>query len=187
MSELIGIMIILMIMNYINMKRLLLILTVLLLSGRAYAQTDEVRGIQWGVAYKQELFFLGQQASVNATAGYRFNRGNYLGFQTGYAFASRSNEFGRSGNYWGIPLLADYIHYFPMGKTKRNSFFSGVEGGGYINGFTPDNNDKYSTTLVYYACVKNGFDFNIADVTHLQIGVLMSYPVGYGVSVGLTF
>ena len=168
------------------MKRLLLIMALLLLTSSAFAQTEEVKGIQWGVAYKQELFFLGQQASVNATAGYRFNRGNYLGFQTGYAFASRSNEFGRSGNYWGIPLLADYIHYFPMGKTKRNSFFAGVEGGGYLNGFTSDYTHKSTSKLVYYACIKNGFDFNIADVTHLQVGVLLSYP-GYGVSVGLTF
>ncbi|MBO6012312.1 MAG: hypothetical protein J6P82_02185, partial [Bacteroidales bacterium] len=84
------------------MKRLLLIMALLLLTGSAFAQTEEVKGIQWGVAYKHKLFFLGQQASVNATAGYRFNRGNYLGFQTGYAFESRSNELGRSGNYRGI-------------------------------------------------------------------------------------
>ena len=168
------------------MKRLLLIMTLLLLTGSAYAQTGEVDGFQWGVAYKQELNYLGRSASVNATAGYRFNRGNYIGFQTGYTFVARSNEMGSSGHHWGIPLLADFIHYFPMGKKKRNSFFAGVEGGGYINGFTPDNNGKSSSTLFYYACVKNGFDFNIADVTHLQIGVLLSYP-GYGVSIGLTF
>lgn len=176
----------------IYMKRLLLILAMLLLTGSAYAQTEEVKGIQWGVAYKQELLMSGKQLSANATAGYRFNRGNYLGFQTGYAFIVTSYEINdTAGKYSGIPLLADYIHYFPMGKKKRNSFFAGVEGGGYIIHFSGcqtrwGSTVEPSSSLAYYVCVKNGFDFNIADVTHLQIGVLLSYP-GYGVSIGFTF
>ena len=176
------------------MKRLLLIMALLLLTCSAHAQTEEVSGFQWGVAYKQELSMLGSSASATATAGYRFNRGNYLGFQAGYAFLPQTKEIGGTefGQYSGIPLLADYIHYFPMGKTKRNSFFTGIEGGGYIIHFSggPTRWGSVidpSSSLAYYACIKNGFDFNIADVTHLQVGVLMSYPLGYGVSVGLTF
>jgi hypothetical protein len=168
------------------MKRLFLIMVVMLLSSSASAQTEEVKGFQWGVAYKQETAVLGLQASANATAGYRFNRGNYLGFQTGYTFVGSSSEMGSFGRYWGMPLLVDFIHYFPMGKKKQNSFFTGVEGGGYIIGFYSAYTQKTFTNFGYYACVKNGFDFNIADFTHLQLGVLLSYP-GMGVSIGFTF
>ena len=79
------------------MKRLFLIMVVMLLSSSASAQTEEVKGFQWGVAYKQETAVLGLQASANATAGYRFNRGNYLGFQTGYTFVGSSSEMGSFG------------------------------------------------------------------------------------------
>ena len=168
------------------MKRLLLIMALLLLTCSAYAQTEEVKGFQWGVSCKLEAVMTGYQASATTTAGYRFNRGNYLGFQSGYTYVAPVRLLGASGQYWGVPLLADYIHYFPMGKTKRNSFFAGVEGGGFINGFTSDYIHKSSATLGYYAAIKNGFDFKIADVTHLQIGLLLSYP-GFGVAVGLTF
>lgn len=167
------------------MKRLLLTIVVLLLAGRAYAQTEELKGFQWGLAYKQEIALPDRQASANVTAGYRFNRGNYLGFQTGYVFVGSTREFGGSRRTWRIPLLVDYIHYFPIHK-KQNSFFTGVEGGGFLTCFYNDYAQKTVTSLDYYACVKNGFDFNIADFTHLQLALLLSYP-GIGFSIGFTF
>jgi hypothetical protein len=172
------------------MKRLFLIMTMLLLASSAFAQTEDPKGFQWGLAYKRDILMTGGTSSFNATAGYRFNRGNYLGFQTGFALPSLKKEIGFNRMYYGIPLLADYIHYFPMGKKKRNAFFSGVEAGGYLYVFPAQviNDHQYesSTSLGYYAGVKAGFDFNIADFTHLQIGALFLYP-GLGVSAGLTF
>ena len=36
------------------------------------------------------------------------------------------------------------------------------------------------------AGIKAGLDFNIANFTHLQAGIIISY-IGYGLSAGLTF
>ena len=183
------------------MRHLLWMIAVLLISGSAYAQSGEVKGFQWGVAYKQEMGPGFMQASVNATGGYRFNRGNYLGLQSGYAFYGQGGdyEFGGQfgGQYWGIPLLADYIHYFPIGKAQRHSLIAGVEIGGNFRRY-PDaviERVRYApsdvvtgpaNSTLFYACVKTGLDLNIADFTHLQLALLFSYP-GFGVSIGFAF
>ena len=179
------------------MRRLLLMIAVLLISGSAYAQTGEIKGFQWGVAYKQEEGPGFMQASVNATGGYRFNRGNYLGLQSGYAFIGQGGDYEYGGKYWGIPLLADYIHYFPIGKAQRHSLIAGVEIGGNFRrypdvviervGYAPsDVVTGPANSTLFYACVKTGLDFNIADFTHLQFALLFSYP-GLGVSIGFAF
>lgn len=184
------------------MKRFLLITVLLLLTGSTFGQTAD-KGFQWGVSVKRELLPGTGQYSVNATGGYRFNRGNYLGFQTGYAFTGKLNGGigkgvgGPKGKFWGIPLMADYIHYFPIGKAQRHSLIAGIEMGAHFRHYpdavtgriSPRPSDIITGPVNYthfYACVKTGLDFNIVDFTHLQIGLLFSYP-GIGVSVGFTF
>ena len=191
------------------MKKILLIMAMILLTSGAYAQTEEtaakkneVKGFQWGVSARAEFVNLfNSQASANLSLGYRIDRRNYVGVQSGFIFKGKTYRDADPGNYYyrGIPLLAEYTHYFPVGRTKMHSIYAGLEGGGaiahYYNGFgcTWDNEHKtqiYNTTPVNkthpYIGMKTGIDFNLADVTHLQLGIIISY-IGYGVSAGLTF
>ena len=165
-------------------------------------QTEKVKGFQWGVSARAEFVnWFNSQASANLSLGYRINRRNYVGVQSGFIFKGKTYVDADPGNYYfrGVPILAEYMHYFPVGRTKRHSIYLGLEGGGaiahYYNGFgcTWDNEHKtqiYNTTPVNkthpYIGMKTGLDFNIADVTHLQLGIIISY-FGYGVSAGFTF
>lgn len=174
------------------MKRLILIIASLLLGGIAFAQTDELKGFQWGVSYGQELYIGAVEHWANATFGYRFNKGNYLGAKTGYIFGRPVDA-----KYNGIPLMLDYIHYFPLGKAQRHSVFAGVEIGNHFlksnrgRGYVDDSGslvveNRPVLTSEFRAYAKAGLDFNIADVTHLQLGFNIGY-VFAGASVGFTF
>lgn len=173
-------------------KRILMIAVLLLLTCSAWAQTDEYRGFQFGVSARMEGVIGSYWISGNATAGYRFNQGNYLGLQSGYLMGS-----GVDLQFRGVPVRLDYIHYFPMGAARRHSFILGAEAGGnYMmvqeSGRSYDGSKwviepRTRTGVDFYACAKAGFDFNIADFTHLQLGVLWILPLGLGVTAGFTF
>ena len=184
------------------MKKLLVIMAAMLLTCSAFAQDKEVKGLQFGVHYRTEFVNLvHSQESANLSLGYRINRGNYVGLQSGYVFKGSTWIDADPGKYAyrGIPLRAEYTHYFGLGKTRRHSIYAGAEAGGifanYYKGFgcTWDDAHKqqiYNTTpvnkVIPYAGIKAGLDFNIANFTHLQAGIIISY-IGYGLSAGLTF
>ena len=167
-------------------------------------RTADVKGFQWGVSVRfEQTNFVNSHIATNVSMGYRFNRGNYLGLQSGFAFRGNTYIDADPGNYAyrGVPLLADYIHYFPLGKAKKHSFYAGAEAGSnfvnYYKGFggtwvrdgdmityTPGTlavNKSYA-----YLGVKTGLDLKLGDGLHLQLGTMMSY-FGLGLSAGLTF
>lgn len=186
----------------LSMKKALLALAALILAFSAQAQTKDERGFQFGINYRAGFVnWVHTQQSVNLSLGYRINRGNYLGVQSGYVFKGSTYVDADPGDYayHGIPLMADYTHYFFLGKARRHAIYAGAEAGGifanYYKGFGArrDSEGKQlvrNTTPVAktipYAGIKTGLDFNIADVTHLQVGITLNY-IGFGVSAGLTF
>ena len=153
-------------------------------------QTEDVKGFQWGVGVRfEQVNFVNSHIATNVSMGYRFNRGNYLGLQSGFAFKGNTYIDAEPGNYAyrGVPLLADYIHYFPLGKAKKHSFYAGAEAGfnflSYYKGFK----GSLAVTKSYaYLGVKTGLDLKLSDGLHLQLGTMMSY-FGLGLSAGLTF
>ena len=99
------------------MKKILLIAAMALLAVSTYAQTgaqtDEEKGFQWGVSFRAEYVnFINSHFATNVSAGYRINRGNYVGMQSGFAFRGSTYIDADPGKYVyrGVPLLADYIH-----------------------------------------------------------------------------
>lgn len=110
------------------MKRAVIFL-LLLLTLPACAQ--EKGHMQFGA--RLDLIGIGfnSYSTINATAGWRFNRRNYLGIGTGchlidvYTDASPSVDNGLTAS---IPVYADYVHYFPL-KREKNSFYLGTEAG----------------------------------------------------------
>ena len=174
------------------MKRFFVISVLLLLTCGAWAQTDEYRGVQFGVSARMEANIGSHWVSGNATAGYRFNQGNYLGLQSGYLMGS-----GVDLQFRGVPVRLDYIHYFPMGAARRHSFILGTEvGGNYMmvqeSGRSYDGTQwiiepRTRTGVDPYISAKAGFDFNIADFTHLQLGAFWLFPLGLGITAGFTF
>ena len=175
-----------------GLKRNFVIAILLLLAGSSWAQTDEYRGVQFGVSARMEANIGSHWVSGNATVGYRFNQGNYLGLLGGYLMGS-----GVDLQFSGVPVRLDYIHYFPLGAARRHSFILGTEAGGnYMmvrrSGRNYDGSEwkiepTTSNGFDLYACAKTGFDFNIADFTHLQLAALWIFPLGLGVSAGFTF
>ena len=124
------------------MKKLFVIMAALLLTCSTFAQDKEVKGLQFGVHYRTEFVnFVHQQQSANLSLGYRINRGNYVGLQSGYVFKGSTWIDADPGEYAyrGIPLRAEYTHYFGLGQTKRHSIYAGAEAGGifanYYKGF----------------------------------------------------
>lgn len=175
-----------------GLKRIFVIAILLVLASSAWAQTDEYRGFQCGVSARMEANIGSSWISGNATVGYRFNRGNYLGLLSGYLMGS-----GVDLQFSGVPVRLDYIHYFPLGAARRHSFILGAEAGGSYM-MVQGSNRYYDaskwivepmthTGVDFYACAKAGFDFNIADFTHLQLGVFWLFPLGLGVTAGFTF
>ncbi|MBO4656317.1 MAG: hypothetical protein J5639_00940 [Bacteroidales bacterium] len=174
------------------MKRFFVIAILLVWACSAWAQTDEYRGFQFGVSARMEGVIGSYWISGNATAGYRFNQGNYLGLMSGYLMGS-----GVETQFRGIPVRLDYINYIPLGASRRHSFIVGGElGGNYMmvqeSGRSYDGTQwiiepRTRTGVDPYISAKAGFDFNIADFTHLQLGAFWLFPLGLGITAGFTF
>lgn len=71
------------------------------------------------------------KASANLSPGYRINRGNYVGLRSGYILRDIPTVDADPGTYYfhGIPAVAEYTHYFAIGKAKLTSIIVGAEGG----------------------------------------------------------
>ena len=174
------------------------ILAVLLLSAAAAlsssAQVITGGEFQWGVAARYDIFYyMNEQTSLNFSMGDRFNRKNYLGGQTGMSRGeSYIDSEGRTYQYIGIPVLIDYIHYYPIGKAKNDSFYLGGEMGAVLQYFT-DEEEVASSDIIDssydaspYLCLKFGLDFRLKDKLHLSFG-LQANDIGAGAMIGVTF
>jgi len=162
------------------MKQIIALFAVLLISSNIYAQNEDVKGFQWGVSYRLEGYVGSFEHSAYASFGYRVDNQNYLGIQTGFIVGRPVGDL-----YYGIPLHGDYMHYYAIGEAKKHSLFTGVEVGGHFIRSTYS--ESYPANSVdFYASLKAGLDFNMANLTHLQVGLLVGY-VHLGISVGFTF
>lgn len=151
------------------------------------ARAQESKGLlgegkyQWGLAAKAESAYLGTGlASVDVMAGKRLDRKNYVGLQTGITRVSADgcDPLSKKEYDFGLPILADYIHYFPIGKKKTNSFTLGAEAGAIL---VQDLFDGFD------AAVKFGFDFSLGrKAPHLFLDLRIK-PAGGGYSIGIAF
>lgn len=172
------------------MKRILLVFAALLMfAGNLDARDDDVKGVQFGIAYRFDVYRPhSQQSSANISLGYRLNRGNYVGLQSGLAFAgSAKDDAGIQHLYRGIPILADYIHYFPIGDKERHSIYAGAEAGWIYRIFYQDNAQSQKPSVFPpFVCIKGGLDLSIVGLTHMMVGLEFNW-VGMGATVGFTF
>lgn len=148
----------------------------------AFAQ-EEGR-MQFGVRVDVLRLGFNDYDTYNATAGWRFNRRNYLGIGTGCHVIDIYDDTDcgmGNGPIASIPLYADYVHYYPL-KNDRNSFYIGAEAGMTIYpGMLPVKNKK-SRVDKYYS-LKMGWDFTL----HNRFGIFFgpSLKVYYGINLSL--
>lgn len=159
------------------MKKILMTLAALLLAGSLYAQTsDEIHlddsHFQLTTMLRYDWYNWGlTQMSANVSFGKRKNRENYWGFQTGLLRTYK-------GMQYGIPLLIDYTHYYPMGTDGRHSIYFGTDIG-YMLIFKGDSSVFFSEKL--------GFDLDLGgQLPHLMVGIQANFW-GLGATVGFTF
>lgn len=142
--------------------------------------------MQFGV--RADLLRLGfnKYDTYNATAGWRFNRRNYLGIGTGchiidvYTDSDPSVDNGATAS---IPIYADYIHYYPL-KNDKNSFYLGAEAGMTIYpGKLPTKNVK--NRIDPYYSLKVGWDFTLKNHFGIFFGPSLKVYRGCNVSLDL--
>ena len=116
------------------------------------------------------------------SVGCRFNQENYLGFETGFGIDIRHPK-----NINSIPLLADYIHYYPLGKSDRHSVYVGVEAGVMLDySHWPQYQHGYLDYMLFTSG-KIGFDFALGNKgPHLIVGGQINFW-GAGATLGLAF
>ena len=155
------------------MKRILMILAALLLAGSVSAQTNVgERHFQFTTMLRYDRYnWSTTQMSATVSLGTRKNRENYWGFQTGLLRVNKSMQY-------GIPLLIDYTHYYPMGESGRHSIYFGTDIG-YMLIFKGESS--------FFISEKLGFDFDLGgQLPHLMLSLQANYW-GLGATVGFTF
>lgn len=155
------------------MKRILMILAALLLAGSVSAQTNVgERHFQFTTMLRYDWYnWSTTQMSATVSLGTRKNRENYWGFQTGLLRVNKSMQY-------GIPLLIDYTHYYPMGESGRHSIYFGTDIG-YMLIFKGESS--------FFISEKLGFDFDLGgQLPHLMLSLQANYW-GLGATVGFTF
>lgn len=159
---------------------------VMLYTGSIYAQNSETGNVQWALLYRYDWHnWTYTQSAIDVSAGYRFNRDNYLGFQSGYIIKSGFHSLPFNKEYYsssprgvGIPILLDYVHYYPYGKAGKHSVYVGADIG-YVVMFESNN--------TMFLGGKIGFDIDIGDVLpHLMVGIQANFW-GLGTTVGFVF
>ncbi|MBR5736414.1 MAG: hypothetical protein IKX60_06460 [Bacteroidales bacterium] len=165
------------------MRKLLLIVTALLFAGSVHARTGEARALQVNVTARYDWYFRTESyCNACVSAGCRFNRENYLGLETGFGIDTHNPN-----NYYSIPLLADYIHYYPLGKSDKHSVYVGAEAGLmlYYGQWTQD--QKSYLDYILFPSGKIGFDFSLGNKgPHLIVGGQINFW-GAGATLGLSF
>lgn len=180
------------------MKITTAIICLLMLSATStVAAQNEQHGFQWGAEARAEWFNANNSmVTANALLGYRFNRRYYLGGIVGVGKGTSSySEVPDDANYVCVPVLVDFTRFYPMGKTRRNSFFLGAEVGAvaHYNSKPIVSQTFYSTEVLEakgldaapYVGVNCGFDFAVGK-PHIFVGAQLNF-VGAGVRAGLRF
>lgn len=165
------------------MKRLIIIMIALLSAGSAYAQTDEVKGFQVNTTVRYD-WYNGNTSFWNAmvSVGSRLDRENYIGIETGFGIHARYSK-----NIKSIPVLLDYIHYYPLGKTDRHSVYLGVEAGAMIQRWYWQQYPHANHYTELFTSAKIGFDFALGRRgPHLIVGGQINFW-GAGATLGLAF
>ncbi|MBO4656312.1 MAG: hypothetical protein J5639_00910 [Bacteroidales bacterium] len=159
------------------MKKILMTLAALLLAGSLYAQTGDdnhfdERHFQLTTMLRYDWYNWNPgQMSATVSIGGRRNRENYWGFQTGLLKLNGTMQY-------GIPLLIDYTHYYPMGAAGKHSVYFGTDIG-YMWIFRGQSSIFLSEKL--------GFDFDLGgQLPHLMVGIQANLW-GVGATVGFTF
>ena len=150
-----------------------MILAALLLAGSVSAQTNVgERHFQFTTMLRYDWYnWSTTQMSATVSLGTRKNRENYWGFQTGLLRVNKSMQY-------GIPLLIDYTHYYPMGESGRHSIYFGTDIG-YMLIFKGESS--------FFISEKLGFDFDLGgQLPHLMLSLQANYW-GLGATVGFTF
>ncbi|MBP5506207.1 MAG: hypothetical protein J6X89_08960 [Bacteroidales bacterium] len=117
----------------------------------------------------------GRHYTSDISLGWRFDQGNYLGAATGmhYVWHPQKTEAGpvvENGPMNMIPLYADYIHYFRLGKT-HSSFFLGMEAGGTYEIGAPKCTKVWHHALRPYLSPKLGVDLGLGSKLGVSLGV----------------
>ena len=155
------------------MKKILLILSVLLLAGSVSVLAQDSGHFQGGV--KGSAFpgiYWDPHFTADISLGWRFNEKRYLGVGTGCHWLKRaSGESGQSNGFVpAIPLFVDYVRYYPFARHPRNAFFLGMEAGGaYYVKDLPLTTD--TARMLGYLNGKLGFDFSIYKNLGFNVGL----------------
>lgn len=159
-----------------------IIFLLIMLAAPAFAQGDG--RMQYGVRIDVVSAGINAYDTYNITAGWRFNRKNYLGIGTGchvidtYTDADPSLDNGPTAS---IPIYLDYVHYFPFKKHNRNSFFLGIEAGPtfYLSKLpTKDDDGRHDV----FQCYKMGWDYTLSNRIGLFFGPSLKVYRGLGLS-----
>ena len=161
-----------------------IIFLIFLLAVPAFAQ-EEGR-MQFGVRVDVLRLGFNDYDTYNATAGWRFNRRNYLGIGTGCHVIDLYNDADPrldNGPIPSIPLYADYVHYYPL-KNDKHSFYLGAEAGMTIYpGKLPVKNDN-SRVDAYYS-LKMGWDFTLKNRFGIFFGPSLKVYRGSNLNIDL--
>ena len=116
------------------------------------------------------------------SVGSRLDRQNYIGVETGFGIHARYPQ-----NINSIPVLLDYIHYYPLGKTDRHSVYLGVEAGAMIQLSHWPQNTRTNHYTELFTSAKIGFDFALGRRgPHLIVGGQINFW-GAGATLGMAF
>ncbi len=146
-----------------------IIFILLMLAVPAFAQ-EEGR-MQFGVRVDLSDLGFNAYSTLDATAGWRFNRRNYLGIGTGCHIIDVYTDAAPwvdNGSTPSIPIYADYVHYYPL-KNDRNSFYIGAEAGMTIYPDKLPTTDDDGRIDPYYS-LKIGWDFTLKNRFGLYFG-----------------
>lgn len=120
--------------------------------------------IGWGKHYTSDI-----------SLGWRIDRGNYVGLATGMHYVwhpakTTGGAIVENGPMNMVPLYADYIHYFRLGRSL-SSFFLGMEAGGTYEVGSPKCEKLWQHTMRPYLSPKLGFDVGFSRDFGLALGV----------------
>jgi hypothetical protein len=156
------------------------------------AQNISASDLHWGAELRYDYFNESETLfSSDVSLGIRFKKNNYLGLRAGLGKGDTNvDASGGDYDYDAAILLADYTHFFPVGRSRKNSIFVGAEVGPvlhhYTDDFLPEDRGDYSKNEISpFAGFKLGYDFAVGT-PHIQLGLHLNI-IGIGCSAGITF
>ena len=124
-----------------------------------------------------------ERGTADISAGWRFNRGNYLGVGSGmhlvrHWYGMSHGPAQVTPRLKAIPLYADYIHYFRFGRSLH-SFYLGQElGASYYLDVHPEIHVERFGRIRPYTNTKLGVDFGFNERMGVMLGInLITVPM----------